>query len=134
MMFSTQMKRKSEATYGNQRCSAFAGDARLGDLLLDELVDRLAGRLPAVGAQREPEAHEPDAEEDREEPAQPEVDDRLVDREVERADLDRDPRVEDELVLRVEVPGGGEEQVHPFASPEKYRARLAPSSMLYAAA
>ena len=54
------------------------------------------------------------------EPAEPDVGDRLVDREVERPEVDRDPLLEDELVLRVEVAlGGREQEVHRFGLPEK---------------
>src|SRR5439155_21571283 len=51
-------------------------------------------------------AHEPDPERDRQDGGKQEVDDRLVDRHVERSDVDRHPRVELELVLRVVVDPG----------------------------
>ena len=57
-MFTTQMKSMSEATYGNQRPIALCRQALLGDLLLGDLVDRLADRLPRVRAHAEPAAHQ----------------------------------------------------------------------------
>ena len=83
------------------------------------------------GPQREAEAHQPDPEHDRDEAAQPEVDDRLVDRQVERPDVDRDPLLEDELVLRVEVSFGGRaEGSSSLRAPREVEARLVSSSAL----
>ena len=56
-MFIVQMKRKSDATYGNQRPIALCGQTLLGDLRLRELVHGLADRLALAREQREPAAH-----------------------------------------------------------------------------
>ena len=74
--------------------------ALLGDLHLRDLVDRLADRLPAVERLA---AHQDEAEQDRQDGAEHQVDDRLRDREVERAEVDRDPLVLLELGRRVEL-------------------------------
>jgi hypothetical protein len=92
----------------------FDGPARevpLHDLSLHEVVERLPRGLSPVRPQRESEAHDPDAEHDRQRGADPEVDDRLVDRE----DAEVHPGVEPELVLGMEVLlGCEEERVHGF--------------------
>jgi hypothetical protein len=77
--------------------------ALLGDLHLGDLVDRLPDRLPAVECLP---AHEDEADEDRQDGAEHQVDDRLGDREVERAEVDRDPLVLLELGRRVEFAAG----------------------------
>src|SRR5919197_455556 len=74
--------------------------ALLGDLRLGDLVDLLPHR-PAPGQRRA--AHQDEAEEDRQRAADHQVDDRLRDREVERAEVDRDPLVLLELGRGVEV-------------------------------
>src|SRR5207248_5173577 len=55
-------------------------------LRLSDLVDRLADRLPPVERSA---AHEEEAEQDRARRTDPEVDDRLRHREVERSEVDR---------------------------------------------
>ena len=115
--------------------------ALLRDLRLRHLVERLADRLAARRQQREPRAHQHDAEQDRQCRADPEIDDGLRDREVERPDVDRDPFVQRDLVGRVEGASGerrrrecereqgdGEEPLSHRAAPEKYVARERPSS------
>ena len=74
-----------------------------GDLRLGDLVERLADRLPLAGQESEPAAHREEPEPDRAQRPQHQVDDRLRDREVERAEVDRDPLVLLELGRRVEV-------------------------------
>ena len=83
--------------------------------MLSPVVWRLAG------SEREAEAHDPDAKEDGDQGADPEVDDRLVDRQVERAEMDGHPGRQLELVLRLEVLGRRQEQceAHRFGVPEK---------------
>jgi hypothetical protein len=102
-MFSIQMKRNSAATYGKPASGRLLRQVPLGDLRLEELVEALSGGLAPARPKREAEAHEPDAEEDGDEPTEPEVGHGLVDREVERPELDLDPRRKLELVRRVEV-------------------------------
>ena len=91
----------------------------LGDLPLERVVDALADRLPPPRAQRAAEAHDPDPEQDGDEPAEPDVGDRLVHGQVDRADLDRDPRVEGELLGGIEVAGGGEQEPFIGAAPRR---------------
>src|SRR5919201_4117226 len=73
---------------------------RLGDLGLRDLVDLHADRAAPV---QRPAAHQDEAEQDRRGAPDHEVDDGLRDREVERAEVDRDPLVLLELGRRVEV-------------------------------
>src|ERR671919_205026 len=87
---------------GKPAPDALRGEVALGDLPLEEVVERLARRLPAARPQREAEPHEPDAEQDRDRGADPEIDDRLVDRHVERAELQLDPGRQLELVRWIE--------------------------------
>ena len=76
----------------------------LRDLILRELVQRLADRLALARQQGEPAPHREDPERARQDGAEHEIRDRLRDRQVDRADVDRDPRVLLELRRRVEVP------------------------------
>src|SRR5262249_12099826 len=93
-------------------------------------------------------AHEKEAEEDRDGGAEQQVDDRLRDRQVERAEVDRDPFVLDELLRRVELAlreraRRGEERecnrdeqdagARHRAAP-KYESSESPSSNVYASA
>ena len=152
-MLTTQMKIMSVATYGNQRPIAFVGQALLGDLHLRDLVDRLAERLPPVRAATGTDAHEDDPDDDRDDRAEHEVGDSLVDRHVDRADLQlRAPGLEVPLLGRIELlvvaPGARarptaaqrqqrqerEEALHAFASPPKYVASPTPSSAVNAMA
>ena len=90
-MLTTQMKSISVATYGNQRPIALsAAPARRPASARSRrpLAERLA---PAGLALRAADAHQHDAEHDRADRAEHQVGDGLVDREVERADVDRDP-------------------------------------------
>ena len=80
--------------------------ALLRDLGLRDLVDGLADRLAPVGKEREPAAHREEPERDREDGSDQQVDDGLRDREVERAEVDRDPLVLLELGGRVELAPG----------------------------
>ena len=102
----TKMNRKSVATYGNQRPIAFVRQSLLGDLRLRDLVDLLAEGLPRVRLDLHAPAHEEDPERHRQHRAEHQVDDGLRDRQVERADVDRDPLVLLELVGRVELAAG----------------------------
>jgi hypothetical protein len=86
------------------------GQPLLGDLGLDDVVDRLADGLARVRIDPDAEAHEADPEGHRDQAAQPEVGDRLVDREVDRAEVDRQPGLELELVLGIEVLARGEQR------------------------
>ena len=128
--------------------------ALLGDLDLRDLVDRLAERLPAVRAAARADTHEHEAERDRADRAEHEVHDRLVDRHVDRAELQlRAPRMQVPLHRRVELRlfltglrererrKGQREQrhdrecaLHAFASPPKYAAMPTPSSTVNATA
>src|SRR4029450_13141144 len=72
--------------------------ALLGDLHLGDFVDLFADRLAFAAAG----AHQPKPEQDRQSGADEEVDDRLGDRQVDRAEVDRDPLVLLELRRRVE--------------------------------
>src|SRR5512132_1874233 len=75
----------------------------LRDLRLRDLVDRLADRLALARPFAEVVAHQEDPEQDRHDRAEHQVDDSLRDREVERAEVDRDPWVLLELRRGVEV-------------------------------
>ena len=75
----------------------------LGDLGLRDLVDHLAEGLPATGLLADPRAHEDDAEDDRQQGTEHQVDDGLGDREVERAEVDRHQFFLLELRRRVEL-------------------------------
>ena len=77
--------------------------ALLGDLGLGDLVQGLSDRLPAIGQQRQFRAHQADPEQDRQRGTDQQVDDGLRDREVERAEVDRNPLVLLELRRRVEL-------------------------------
>src|SRR5579864_4788717 len=103
----------------------------LGDLRLRELVHRLADGLPLARQQRQPAAHGEEAEQDRQQRAEREVDDSLVDRHVERAEVDADPLLELELVGRIE---GGGEHAHRILSEVKYSRSETPSVSEYASA
>ena len=116
------MKISSVAQYGNQRAIAFVGQARLGDLRLGDVVDHLADGLPRPGDGREPPAHRQDPDQDRERGADQEVDDGPVDRHVDRAEVDRHPVLELELVGRVEVLGATAAAGASSARPEQSRA------------
>src|SRR6266540_850134 len=82
------------------------GQSLLGDLGLRDLVDLLTDRLPGGGLDANAKAHEEDAEGHRQHGADEQVDDGLVDRQVERAEMDRDPLVQLELFRRVELAAG----------------------------
>ena len=99
------MKRRSDATYGNQRPIAFVGSpcSAICVCATSYSASPIVCRL--LGQQREPAAHREDPERDRAATSPSmQVDDRLRDREVERAEVDRDPLVLLELRRRVEVP------------------------------
>jgi hypothetical protein len=99
------------------------GEALLRDLGLRDLVDELAQRLASAAGLP---AHEHEPEQDGQDRAQHQVRDGLVDGEIERAQVDRDPRVLLELLLRMELAlgervagkrerqqrGGGEDAPH----------------------
>ena len=126
MMFTTQMKSISVATYGNQRPIAFVGQPLLGDLRLRDLVDLLAERLATA---RLLGPHQRDAEQDRQRGADHQVDDGLRDREVQRAEVDRDPLVLLELRRRVErrrarMAAGGAASARTTRIPRRFIARL----------
>src|SRR5438132_4458562 len=109
------------------------GQTLLRDLRLRELVDCLPHGLPLAGQEGEPAAHREEPERNREQRRDREVDDRLVDRHVERAEVDRDPLLELELVRGVERPGG-QQPAHPIFSPLKYSTSETPSESEYASA
>ena len=95
---------QQRATYGNQRADRLGGSPCSRDLRLGDLVDRLADRLPCCSgssASRLRIVKMPSAIV--QERAEHQVDDRLRDREVERAEVNRDPLVLLELRRRVEV-------------------------------
>ena len=74
----------------------------LGDLRLRDLVDLLADRLPSSGLHAEANPHEPDPEQDRQSGPEHEVGNGLRDREVQRAEVDRNPIVLRELLGGIE--------------------------------
>jgi hypothetical protein len=78
----------------------------LRDLRLRDLVERLADGLPAAGHERQAASHREEPEHDRQDRAKHQVNDGLRDRQVERAQVDRDPLVLLELRRRVEAPSG----------------------------
>ena len=102
-MLTTQMKIIRLAQYGNQRPHRLRRQALLGDLNPGDLVDDLAERLLAIRVLARLDPHQEDAEQDREQRAEEQVGDGLVDRHVDRPDVDRDPRVERPLLGRVEL-------------------------------
>jgi hypothetical protein len=77
----------------------------LGDLRLRDLVDDLAHGLPPAGLvlRADLDPHQQDPDRHRQDRAEDQVRHGLVDREVERAELDRDPLADLEVVLRVEL-------------------------------
>src|SRR6266516_2931750 len=97
------------------------GEALLGDLGLGDLVDGLADGLALAEQERQAAAHEEDPEQHRQRRADREVDDGLVDREVERTEVDRDPLLELELVRGIE--GRRQHRAHGRCSPVKYSSR-----------
>ena len=80
--------------------------ALLGDLRLRDLVDLLADRLACARLDADARAHEEDPERHRDDRAEQQVHDGLVDRHVDRAEVDLDPGIELELVRRVELAAG----------------------------
>ena len=58
----TKMKRNRLATYGNQSPIAFEGSPCSAICDLGDVVDRLAERLPRIGLDVQPPAHEHDPE------------------------------------------------------------------------
>src|SRR5581483_1895620 len=96
-----------------------------------KLVQRLADGLALARQQREPAAHCEDSEDDRQQSGEREIDHRLVDRHVERAQVDADPLLQLELVGGVE--GGGEHAQRIFSDP-KYSASETASVSEYARA
>src|SRR5207302_511261 len=98
----------------------------LRNLRLRDLVERLAHGLTAARQQGETTAHREDAERDRQRCADREIDDRLVNRHVERAEVDGDPLLELELVRRVERSGD-----HLRGSAAKYSISETPSVSEY---
>src|SRR6185437_14500915 len=109
-------------------------ESLLRDLRLCELVDGLPHRLAPAGQQREPAAHREDPERDREQRRDREIDDGLVDRHVERAEVDPDPLLELELLRGVERAGECQQPRHPAFSPPKYSSSETPSESEYASA
>ncbi len=77
----------------------------LGDLHLRDFVDLLADRLPnsrrSAGAH--PNPHQEDSEEDRHDGRDHEVDNRLSDRQIQWAEVDRNPIVLLELLDGIEL-------------------------------
>src|SRR5207237_2526214 len=73
------------------------------DLRLRDLVDLLADRLADAWLHAEPDTHEHDPEEDRQHRPDHQVRDCFVDRHVQRPEMDRNPRMQLELVLGVEI-------------------------------
>ena len=78
-----------------------AVEAAAGDRVLGQVVGDLDRGLHPVGLLVHP-ARDPDHGEDRQGAGQEQVEDRLVDAEVDAGEVDRDPRFELELVLRLE--------------------------------
>src|ERR1051326_3390003 len=107
------------------------GQSLLRDLRLRDLVQRLAYGLPLARQECEPAAHREDADEDRQRGTDGEVHHRLVDRHVERAEMDPDPLLELELVRRVE--GCGQHGQRIFSDP-KYSRSDTPRLSEYASA
>src|SRR5436190_19102692 len=123
------------------------GQALLGDLDLRDLVELLADGLPRVRLDGEAPAHEDEAEQDRQDGAEHQVDDGLRDREVERAEVDRNPFMLLELRRRVERAArersrredegdqcNSEQPSLHRGSPPKYVVSESPSSNVYASA
>ena len=125
------------------------GQPLLGDLHLRDLVDRLAERLPPVRAATGLDAHEDDPDDDRDDRAEHEVRDGLVDRHVDRADLgsgptswsshsservelrpprSRPPSATDGSTSASSDERRASEALHAFASAPKYVASPTPSS------
>jgi hypothetical protein len=95
------MKKKSVAMNGNQRMAA-SWEVAEGDVVPGGVVGDLDRRLDAVRLH----LHTPrdvDHHPNRQGAGQHQVEDELVDRKVDRPDLDRDPVVQLELVLGLEL-------------------------------
>ena len=75
-------------------CDRMRREPLLGDRYLRDLVDRLSERLAPVRLASDLDPHEHDPDETRAERSEQEVGDRLVDRHVDRPDVNRDPRVQ----------------------------------------
>jgi len=83
--------------------TARVGLNQAADLRLGDLVDLFPEGLPCIRLDLHLPAHEEDPERHREDRAEHQVDDCFRDRQVEGADVDRDPLVLLELVSRVEL-------------------------------
>ena len=94
-MFTTRMKTSSDRAVREPAGDRLRRQALLGDLRLRDLVDQLAQRLapvgPSTGGRQRMKTMPITIESDR---AEQQVGDGLVDRHVERADVDRDPLVQ----------------------------------------
>jgi hypothetical protein len=91
---------------GEPRGHRLRRKARFCNLRLRDVVDHLAEGLPRPGDDGELPPHETEAEEDRDQRPEEQVHDRAIDRHVDRAEVDRHPVLELELVGRVEGLGG----------------------------
>ena len=102
MMFENQMKKKSVAMKGNQRrASVLSGMLLPVMLLLGEVVGELDRHLDLVRLLLQAPGDE-DHRADRQHAREDQIEDGLVDREVDPGDVDVDPGIELELVLRLE--------------------------------
>ena len=113
-MFENQIQKKSAAEEGEPAARDLAVEAAARDRVLGQVVGDLDRGLHAVRLLRHA-ARDPDHRDDRQAAGEGEVEDRLVDAEVEAADVERDPRFELELVLRLELfvlAGVAEDQQH----------------------
>src|SRR5712691_6809775 len=119
-------------------------ESLLGDPRLRDLVDRLTDRLTPVREERQAIAHQEPPQQDRESRADQQVDDRFVDREIERSEVDRHPLVQLELPRWIELParerllGEGKREEHQERKCAlhrvlpKYASIESPSSSVYA--
>jgi hypothetical protein len=129
---------------GEPPSDRLAREPLLRNLGLRDVVDLLADRLATVRSDADAPAHEGDPDQDRQCGSDPEIDDRLVDGHVERADVEGNPGRKLELVRRVELlllarrgvrgecHGVQEEELHALRSCAKYVASETPSSSVYA--
>ena len=102
MMFENQMKKKSVAMNGNQRrASVLSGMLLGGDVVLGQVVGELDRHLDLVRLLLAAPGDE-DHRGDGQHAGEHQIEDGLVDREVDPADVDVDPGIELELVLRLE--------------------------------
>ena len=102
-MLTTQMKTIRRRDVREPAADRLRRQALLGDLHLRDLVDELAERLSLRRLAPDLDPHEDDPDHAREERAEQQVRDGLVDRQVERPEVDRDPLMQRPLRSGVEL-------------------------------